>query len=255
MSGHIYPTDKASRYLYTAGGLTALLFLVYSLVTILIFILIPEGYPQTASECFTMLKENRFIGLLRLDIVSVIVIPFYYILFFSLYHVLKKDYELITVIALFCTLAGVTIFIAGLNITSIVILSDKYHAATAPELKQQLLAAGESMLASDMWISTPAKIRGILIETGAVIFSVVMLRKNIFSKITGWISISAHGFDLSSEIGSIFIHSVKDIFTMIAGPLYIVWFILIAVRFFQIGIQKSAKVNTTVDKHTISADS
>ena len=230
----MYPRDRASVRLYKAGAYTAVLFLVYLVATLLIFALIGEGYPETAAECFTMLNENKFIGLLRLDIVSVVVIPFYYILFFSLYHALKRNNELIAKIALFSILAGVTLFISGLNIVEILTLSDKYHAASSPEMKQQLLAAGESMLASDMWISTSAKIRGIMIEFGAVVLSLLMLRSGSFYKITGLIGLLAHSFDLLSEILSIFIPAIKDIFTMAAGPLYLFWFVLIALGLFKL---------------------
>ena len=229
-----YPTDKASRYLYKAGGWTSVLFLIYSVETILILVLLDGGYPDTATECFDMFKENRFIALLKLDIVSVIVIPFYYILFYSIYQSLKTDYKLIANIALFSTLAGVTIFISGLNIVSIVIVSDKYHLATSPEVKQRLLAACEGMLASDMWINTGSIIRNILIEAGAIIFSLLMLKTLIFNKITGWIGLLTHGFDFLNVIVGLFYPPIKEIFTMVAGPLYIVWFILIGIRLFQL---------------------
>jgi len=230
-----YPTDRASRLLYTAGGWTSILFLVYSVATILIFILVGKGFPETASECFDMLQENKFTALLRLDIVSIVVIPFYYLLFFSIYQALKNDNEILAKVALFCTLAGVTIFIAGLNLASILILSNKYQATTSPEMKQHLLAACEGMLASDMWINTGAIIRGVLIETGAIIFSVIMLKTLIFSKATGWVGVLTHGFDLLSTIAGIFYTPVKDIFTMVAGPLYIVWFVLICAGLFRLG--------------------
>lgn len=229
-----YINDKASRYLYKAGGWTSILFLLYSFVTILIFAFVGKGYPNTATECFDMLQENKFTALLRLDIVSVVVIPFYYLLFFSIYQALKKDNELIAKIALFCTLAGVTIFISGLNIASIIILSDKYQIATTPEMKQHLLAACEGMLASDMWINTGAIIRGILIELGAIIFSILMLKTLIFNKATGWIGLLTHGFDFSSIIVGIFYAPIKEIFTMVAGPLYIVWFVLVGIRLFKL---------------------
>jgi hypothetical protein len=235
MTKSVYPTDKPSRYLYKAGAWTSVLLLVYSFVSILILVLIGEGYPETATECFDMLKENRFIALLRLDIVSVIVIPFYYLLFYSIYQALKTDYELISKIALFCILAGITLFIAGVNQVSILIISDKYHSASSPEMKQQLLAACEGMLASDMWINTGSIIRGILIETGAIIFSVLMLKTLIFSKVTGWVGILTHGFDLSSILVGLFFPPVKEFFTMAAGPLYIIWFILIGVGLFKLG--------------------
>ncbi|WP_372933795.1 hypothetical protein [Mariniphaga sediminis] len=235
----MYLTDLSSRYLYKAGGFTALLFLIYSFATILILVFLKGGYPETAQECFNMLEEDKFAALLRLDIISIIVIPFYYLLFFSLYQSLKTGYELIAQIALFCTLAGVTIFISDVNLASIVIINDKYQQATTPEIKQQLLAACEGMLASDMWINTGAIIRGILIETGAVIFSILMLKTTIFNKTTGWIGLLTHGFDLSSIVIGLFYQPIKEAFIMIAGPLYIVWFVLIGVRLFRLGKENS----------------
>jgi len=229
-----YPTDKTSRILYKAGGWTSILFLVYSVATILIFILVGKDYPETASECFDMLQANKFTALLRLDIVSVIVIPFYYLLFFSIFQALKNDNEMLAKIALFCTLAGVTIFIAGLNLVSILILNNKYHATTSPEMRQHLLAACEGLLASDMWINTGAIIRGIMIETGALIFSVIMLKTLIFSKATGWVGVLTHGFDLASILIGIFYAPMKDIFTMVAGPLYFVWFVMIGAGLFRL---------------------
>lgn len=233
-----FPTDKPSRLLYKAGGWTSVLFLVYSFASILIMILLDGGYPDSAIECFEMINENRLIALLRLDIISIIVVPFYYLLFYSIYQSLKTDYKLIAKIALFCTLAGVTIFIAGLNITSILILSDKYHMTTSPEMKQQLLAACEGMLASDMWINTGAILRGILIESGAIIFSILMLKTLVFNKATGLVGLITHGFDLLSIIIGIFYTPIKDLFIMVAGPLYIVWFVMIGIRLFRLGKTK-----------------
>jgi len=126
------------------------------------------------------------------------------------------------------------LFIAGVNLVSILIISDKFHAATSPIVRQQLLAACEGMLASDMWINTGAIIRGILIETGTIIFSILMLKTLIFNKVTGWVGILTHGFDLSSILLGLFYPPVKEIFTMVAGPLYIVWFILIGIRLFKL---------------------
>ena len=55
------------------------------------------------------------------------------------------------------------------------------------------------MLANDMWINAGAIIRGILIESG---------------KVTGWIGLFTHGFDLSSISAGLFYPQIKDIFTM-----------------------------------------
>ncbi|MBN1499806.1 MAG: hypothetical protein JW982_06620 [Spirochaetes bacterium] len=229
-----FSADRSSRLLYKAGGWTAVLFLAYTFTALLIFAFVGKGYPESALECFDMLNENMFTALLRLDIVSVIVIPFYYLLFFSIYQSLKKNNELFAKIGLFCTLAGVTIFISGLNITSIVILSNKYHMTDSPEMRQHFLAACEGMLAEDMWINTGSIIRGILIEAGAVIFSILMLKTLIFNKATGIVGLLTHGFDFMSIIIGIFYAPMKEIFTMVAGPLYVVWFVMVGIGLFRL---------------------
>lgn len=231
--------EKGARTLYKAGFYTSLIFLVYLVLTILIFALVGEGYPETAGECFAMLAENRFTGLLRLDILSVVILPFYYLLFYPMYHSLKTGNEIAARIALFCILAGVTLFISGLNIMEILTLNRKYHLASSEEMKQQLLSAGEAMLAGDMWISTSAKIRSLMIELGAVILSLLMLRSPHYRRATALVGLTAHGFDLISEAFSIFFPAVKDVFTMTAGPLYLVWFILIALDLFRLSRRKT----------------
>jgi len=65
------------------GGIAALILLAYSLVTMVILIAI-GGQPQTAQEGFTLLQNNRLVGLLRLDVLAILVMPLYYLLFLSL---------------------------------------------------------------------------------------------------------------------------------------------------------------------------
>jgi hypothetical protein len=233
-------TKSFNACLYAAGAGACVLFILYAVVTIAIFSVITEGYPQNATECFTMIAENRFIALLRLDIVSVVILPFYYVLFFSLYWPLKLENELLATASFVLVVAGTTLFISDVNILAILRLSDKYFSTDSIEYKNQLSAACECLLAQDMWTSANAKIRGIMIETGAVILSVLMVRSNKFIKSAGIIGILAHGFDLTSEIGSIFYPSVKELFKMVGGPLYLIWFVLMIVCFVKLFRQQGS---------------
>ncbi len=226
--------NTAGKSVYVIGIISSFMFIAYVLVTISIFAAVGEGYPKTAIECFNIIQENRFIALLCLDIVSVVVMPFYYALFFVIYWVLKDNNEFYAKAAFLLTFAGITLFISDINILSILHLADKYSASGSVEYRHQLLSACETLLAGDMWITASAKIRGIMIESGAVIFSVIMLRTQVFTKSVGIVGLLAHGFDLSSETVSIFIPAAKDIFTMIGGPLYFIWFILLAVDFIRL---------------------
>lgn len=75
-------------------------------------------------------------------------------------------------------------------------LGDRYAAATTVEARAQLLAAGETILATDMWHSTGAFVGGLLFQGAAVLVSVVMRRTRVFSRTTAWVGILTHGLDL-----------------------------------------------------------
>ena len=59
-----------------------------------------------------------------------------------------------------------------------------------------LLAAGEALLAADMWHSTGAFMGAILLQSGALLVSVAMLRTRVFGRPTAWVGILTHGLDL-----------------------------------------------------------
>ena len=93
----------------------------------------------------------------------------------------------------------------------------------------------EGILADNTWENTTSIISGELIETGAIILSIIMLKTLVFNKAAGWIGVLTHGFDLLSLIIGLFYLPMKQIFTAVAGPLHVVWFILVGVRRFQLG--------------------
>ncbi len=219
--------------LYQLGGLSCMILIAYSLITMLIMIGIGTP-PETIEECFSMLQDNRLTGLLRLDILTVIVMPLYYMLFYSIYLALKNtDKELIS-IATILVFAGLTLFLATPSVFSYLYLSDEYTKATIESEKSQLIAAGQAILASDMWHGTGAKIGGILIQLGALIISLIMLKSNVFNKLTAYTGIVTHGLDLVHIIIGFFLPKLGIILMAVAGPLYLLWFPLIGIRLFRL---------------------
>jgi hypothetical protein len=71
-----------------AGGIAAFIFLLYTLGTI-VQISVLGGPPSDAEEAFRVLQHNKFLGMLRLDFATILVLPFYYVLFFGLFAALK----------------------------------------------------------------------------------------------------------------------------------------------------------------------
>jgi hypothetical protein len=81
-----------------------------------------------------------------------------------------------------------------------------------------------------MWHGTGAKIGGLLLQTGALLISVVMLRTSIFNRFTALTGIVTHGLDLLHLIIGFFLPVLGNILMFIAGPLYLLWFPLVGLR-------------------------
>jgi hypothetical protein len=226
-------TTSSWKNLYSLAAWTAILLLAYSLATMISLIVI-GGMPETAQAGFDLLAENRLVGLLRLDVPTILCMPLYYLLFLGLYSALKKTDNSKTLVSLVLGLAGVTLVLATPSAFSFLALSDKFAATTDPAQRTLFLAAGESILASDLWHGSGALIGGLLMQTSTLILSLVMLRSPVFSKGTAWVGVVMHGLDLLHIVAGFFLPAVGVVLMIIAGPLYLIWFPLLARDFFSI---------------------
>ncbi len=224
-----------------AGGIAAFIFLVYSLATML-QITVLGGPPSSAAEAFQVLQQNKAAGLLRLDFPTVLVLPFYYVLFFGLFAALKDTDRTQAAIAIAMVFIGLTLVLAMPTALPVMALSDRYAAATSEAMKAHYLAAGEAVLATDIWHGTGAYLGGIFVQTGAVWISVIMLR-GVFSRLTGWVGIITHGLDLIHILLVPFLPNTAAIFMMIGGLGYPVWLWLVGRRLLEAGRSGGSKVN------------
>lgn len=124
--------DSISQNIFALGGVTAILLLVYSLTTLVLLMMI-GGQPKSAQECFSMLKTNRWKGLLRLDGLTILVLPLYFLLFLALYVALYKTSGSLALVAVVIGFAGVTLVLATPSAFSWLALSDKFEAESNEE--------------------------------------------------------------------------------------------------------------------------
>lgn len=227
-------TNQNWKSLYKIGGVAALALLAYCLVTMVVVFGV-GSQPQTAQEVLDMLHQNRLAGLLRLDALTTLCMPLYYLLFLSFYIALRKTHETYAAITLLLGCAGLTLFLAAPSFISWLTLSDKFAMATSQEQKILLLAAGEAILVTDIWHSSSAMVGGLLLQTSTVLISVAMLRSNAFSKLTGWVGLVTHGLDLAHIPFLLIVPVVGELLMVIGGTLYLVWFPLVARDFFRLG--------------------
>jgi hypothetical protein len=174
---------------------------------------------------------------LRLDVLTVITVPLYYLIFFAIYGALKPSRQAILLLSTLLAFIGITLFLSAPSTCSIVFLSDKYAAASSPEVRQKLLAAGEALIASDMWHHIGALAGGILMQSSAVVISALMLRTKVFSNLITYVGILVHGLDLIHIVVGLLLPSAGVLFMAVAGPLYLIWFPLLGHRLWQLGNQ------------------
>jgi hypothetical protein len=230
--------EKQWGIVYKIGAWSSLILIVYSLITMIIVVFI-GGAPESTQEAFELLQENRIVGLLRLDALTLFVIPLYYPLFLSIAVGLRKIQKGWVALGSLLAFAGITLFLATPSVFPLIPLSDRYAAAITATQKEQLLAAGEALIASDMWHSTGPATGGFLMLIAALILSFVMLKNPNFGKGTAIAGILTNGFDLLRSIVTLFAPQVGVYIMIVAGPLYLVWFPLLARDFLRLSRRSS----------------
>ena len=215
--------DKLISGICRVGAVSAIVLLVYC-VEMIVQITVLGGQPSSAAEAFQLLQTNKLVALLRMDLPTVFVLPLYYFLFLALSAVCLRTDGVKSILSAVLVFAGVTLALATPMALSMVPLSEKYAAATTEPARQQFLAAGEAILAADMWHSTGAYVGGLMVQVGAVLICLVMMKNRSFGKLAGWLGVAAHGIDLVHLIFMAVLPKAGAVFMMIAGPLYPVWF-------------------------------
>jgi hypothetical protein len=137
---------------------------------------------------------------------------------------------------------GVTLFISTPSVTSMLYLSGKYAGAVTEAQKTLYLAAGEAVIASDMWHATGPVLGGILMQGAGVVFSVLMLRGTIFGKVTAVIGILIYGLDLAHILIAPFSVNASAVFMIIGGTAYLVWFPLAGWRLLRLSKASAGSV-------------
>jgi hypothetical protein len=219
--------DSAWKSLYKVSASAALIMVVvFFPIQIIAFSMAP--IPTTAVDWFTLLRNNRLLGLLDLDLLYVadqaLLIP----IFLTLYVALRRANKAYMALATIFGILGATVYFATNNAVSMLYLSDQYAVATTDAQRSLFLAAGETTIAVSL--GTAWYVFNVLASVALLIVSVVMLRSTVFSKATAYVGILGSIFGLA-----FFVPTAGIFFLLISAFALQIWFVLIAQRLFQIG--------------------
>lgn len=219
--------DAAWKPLYRAGAgaiLTVLLFMPIQMV--ILFVWPP---PSTVIGWFALFQYNALVGLLDMDLLLIVDYALLGIVFLALYAALRRASQSLMAIALTLEFVGIATYFASTAAFEMLSLSNRYAAATTDAERFMFLAAGQAMLAT--WQGTAFNVSYILGAVALLIVSVVMLRSNIFSKVTAYVGILAGVLMfVPPTIGPIGVF-----FSLVSLVPTAVWLILIGRRLFRLG--------------------
>jgi len=230
--------DPGWSLLNKLAGAAALITVALIPIQIVVFIAIPPpGFQPTSSTVagwFALLHNHRFLGLLDLDLIliidQVLAIP----IALALYVVLRKVNHSLMAIATAFSLVAIAAYLAANGAFSMLSLSEQYAAATTEAQRSLVLAAGLAVFSTHT--GTAFQVSYILGSIALLITSLVILRGNVFTRVTASMGI------LSSVIGlGLFVPKIGIFLSFVSVPFLMIWDILIARKFFQLARSGSAK--------------
>ena len=242
-------TDSAWKSLYKVGGAAALIAAAlfrrnlgaeFSLLRMTGLIGSgPATAPSSAMDWFTLLQNNRLVGLTLFELFDVVNYALVGLIYLALYAALRRADAGSMAIATAFGFVGIAVYFASNQAFAMLSLSDQYAAATTDAQRSVFLAAGEAVLA----VNNPGAIyQGIgvtiglfLVTLAGLIISFVMLRSSVFSRATAIVGILAHGFGLGYFVALAFAPAIIAFPPSISAPFLLVWYILVARRLFRLG--------------------
>ncbi len=179
---------------------------------------------DNALSFFQTMQENKWIGFLMDDIFSVTLVVLYLFTFLGIFYFLARKHLTLSLVGALMIFTAVILCVSAHSGFSMLHLGEKYWETTDPEMRQQLLAAGEAVISRNLWNSTSGFFTGLFLQGGGFLVSLVMLRSPQFGKVTAISGLIANGLDLGQHLLGHFRFPVPDMILIIAGPIYILWF-------------------------------
>ncbi len=220
-------TGTAWILLYRIAAVAALLSVVLIVVAGAVLVLNP--IPSTMVGWFSLFNQSWLRGLLAADLMMLACYVLLGVIYVALYGALRRVNQPFMALGTAFAFVGMVAYIAANPAFSMLSLSHQYADATTDAQRAALLGAGQAIIAN--WTGTAFNVAYFIGALFAIIVSIVMLRSNVFSKATGFAGLAMGVLTLvPASAGTIGI-----VFSLLALVPTMIWYILLAGRFFQLG--------------------
>lgn len=219
--------DEAWRPLYWIAAAAALLSVAFIFIAGIVYAISPP--PTTIAGWFRLYHENWLLGLLAGDLMMLASYVLMGLIYFALYGALRRVNQPFMALATALAFVGMAAYYTANPAFSMLSLSNQYAAATSATERAALLGAGQAMITN--WTGTAFDAAYFLSAIALLIVSVVMLRSTVFSKWTAYAGLAVGVLTLVPATAG----TVGVVFSFVSLIPTVIWFLLIAWRFFQLG--------------------
>jgi hypothetical protein len=210
-------------------------FAVVALVPIQAVVFIVWPPPTRVVDYFSAFQQNALMGLLDLDLLLIVDQLLMVLVLLGLYAVLRPIDASLMLVGATVGLIGASLFIVSREATfSMLSLSQQYAIASSDAERAPPLAAGQTLLTT--YNGTAFAVGYFLSGLAMLLVSMVMLRGNVFSRITGLAGVLAGVTGLvPASFGTLgFVLSFISLLPLV------VWLALIGHQFVRLGFATEA---------------
>jgi hypothetical protein len=226
--------DPSWRVFCRLGGATALIAVLVAPAEIIIGFL--PGVARTLAstvtvvDWFTLFQNHWFLGLRSFGLLNLFGAVLLAPAVLAIYSAIRRNDEAYSAFATIAFFVGIAVYIASSRAFPMLSLSGQYASATTDAQRSLLVAAGQAMLAE-------GQNRGgvLLIEFAGFFVSVVMLRANIFSRMTACSGMLGNGLLMVVEVAFMPPHGVGMAIAACGGLSMMTWYALVGRRLLQLG--------------------
>jgi hypothetical protein len=224
----MFDLDARWKSLYTIAGFSAIISILVILLGFVTYFIWPYIPGQDSAENILLLLHNDPLGgLISLDLFLFIGNLFSLALFLTLYISLRKVDEAIALLALVVGLIGLVLLIPARPILELVHLSQAYMTSGSLVEKTQIVGTAATLLA--LFDGVGWYLNTLLGGLSLLTSSILMLRSSIYSKATAYVGIATN-----LVLCGFVIPPISLLMLFLSLPGYIIWYVLLARRFFRL---------------------
>jgi hypothetical protein len=233
------------KIIFIVGGLAAflavLVFRRFLAVELMAFngfgiFTMPPFEPTTALAWFSLLENNRLVGLILLGLVDLINFVLVGLIFLAVYGALRETNKPAMGLVILLSMISIAIFYASNQMIGLLHLSERYFSATSDAQRSVYLAAGEALFAEVQGMGWYVSF--FLIFLAGLILSLVMLHSHVFNRVTAWAGILANSFGLLLFPALLLTPDMIWLPPSLSAPFRVIWYVLIGLKLFKLAKEK-----------------